>query len=147
MRPMRNTHTHRLAALALATLLTPIALAQTPKQVGDQAQACIEAAALYRETTGRDIAAENPPVIAMYKSAFCPPRLTVRAGTTVRFLNLDRRTSHSVWLRDAGKPETERAFSGEALDVTVDLSPGEHRYLCGPHWEREGMIGIFDVVP
>jgi plastocyanin len=30
--------------------------------------------------------------------------------------------------------------------MKVSLAPGEHRYLCGPHWEQDGMVGTL-VVP
>ena len=62
-------------------------------------------------------------------------------------MNVDRRTTHSVWFRDAGRPESDRVFGGEHIEMTVDLPPGEHGYLCGPHWQMEGMIGTLTIVP
>jgi plastocyanin len=29
--------------------------------------------------------------------------------------------------------------------MTIDLPTGVYSYLCGPHWEKEGMIGRLTV--
>jgi len=112
-----------------------------------QAEICTEAAKRYRELRGKAMDEEPVNVIAMYKHTFCPTRLDVKAGSTLRFVNVDKRTTHSFWFRDAGKPESERFLSGEGADFMVDLPPGRHVYLCGPHYEREGMIGEITVKP
>lgn len=113
----------------------------------EQAEICREAGERYRELYGKAMTDEPVQIIAMYKYTFCPTRLQVKRGTKVRFVNLDKRTSHSYWFRDAGHPESERYFGGESSEMVVDLPPGTHTYLCGPHYDREGMIGQFDVVP
>ncbi len=43
-----------------------------------------------------------------------------------------------------GEPETDRAFPEEMLEYTF-LVPGEQKYLCGPHWETQKMIGMVTV--
>lgn len=113
----------------------------------EQAENCVEAGERYREMYGKPVAGEQPPVVLMYKHTFCPPRLTVQRGSTIRFLNVDKRTSHSFWFRDAGKPESDRYFPGEGTALVIDLPAGEHKYLCGPHWEQEGMVGTLAVLP
>lgn len=113
----------------------------------ERKEICREAAERYRELHGRAMSDEPVQVIAMYKHTFCPPRLDVRRGGKVRFINLDKRTTHSFWFRDAGKPESERFLGGEGAEMVMDLPPGTHTYLCGPHYEREGMIGEINVVP
>jgi plastocyanin len=102
---------------------------------------CREAADRYQAEFGTAPKAEPVRVILTYKNLFCPRLATVTRGERVRFVNVDRRTSHSVWFRDAGQAESDRFFPKEQHEVTVDLPEGEHEYLCGPHWEREGMIG------
>jgi plastocyanin len=82
----------------------------------------------------------------MYKYNFCPAQITVPAGTTVRWVNVDKRTSHSVLSPDAGMPESDRAFPEETIEFTF-LEPGEQKYLCGPHWETQEMIGMVTVTP
>ena len=31
--------------------------------------------------------------------------------------------------------------------MVMDFAPGEHTYLCGPHWEHEGMVGRITILP
>jgi plastocyanin len=133
-----------VAGLLSALLVLSAAMAVTPEE---QKAKCEEAAQRYQELHGRPAAAEQPPVVLMYKHTFCPLHLTVKRGTEVRFLNVDRRTSHSFWFKDAGRPESERFFPGEGATMTLDLEPGEHTYLCGPHWEQEKMIGRITITP
>lgn len=133
-----------LLAGVLAILLAGTANAVTPEE---QAEACKEAAERYQELYGKAMVDEPVQVIAMYKYTFCPPRLEVKQGSKVRFINLDKRTSHSYWFRDNGREESERYFGGEGSEMVMDLPPGTHTYLCGPHYEREGMIGEIVVVP
>lgn len=113
----------------------------------ERAQAvCAEAEERYDEIFGRPSADEPFTVVLMYQSAFCPVDVTVKRGDQVRWVNVEKRTSHSIWFEDAGLPESERVFPEENIDMTVDLPAGEHRYLCGPHWERQNMIGRLTVV-
>lgn len=78
--------------------------------------------------------------ILMYKYRFCPQEATLAMGTAVTWINVDRRTSHSVWLKEAGRPESDRLFNAETTTMVFDR-PGTYRYLCGPHWEKEAMSG------
>lgn len=132
------------AAGVLAILVALPARAASPQE---QAENCREAAGRYQELHGKSAADEQSPVVLMYKHTFCPSQLTVQRGSTIRFLNVDKRTSHSFWFRDAGRPESERYFPGEGASFVVDLPAGEHTYLCGPHWEQEGMVGKITVLP
>jgi plastocyanin len=126
--------------LAMAAALSSLAEAET-------AEICAEAAQRYAEIFGKAPKDEPVAIVTMYKHTFCPPQLTVRQGTRIRFVNVDKRTSHSFWFRDAARPESDRFFSGEGSEIVADFPPGEHTYLCGPHWEREGMIGRLVVTP
>jgi len=96
------------------------------------------------EVASKAKAGETP--VLTYKYTFCPPSLTVKVGTTVRWINVEKRTSHSVWLKEAGVKESERLFPGESHTFTFK-SPGKYPYLCGPHWEKEGMVGTVTVTP
>lgn len=137
----------RIGAILVPALLALAALPAVAVTPDEQAANCREAAGRYQELYGRPAEAEAPPVVLMYKHTFCPTALTVKQGSAVRFLNIDKRTSHSFWFRDAGKPESDRFFPGEGATVTIDLPAGEHTYLCGPHWDAEGMVGRLTVVP
>ena len=85
-------------------------------------------------------------IVKLYKYNFCPANITVKPGTTVRWVNVDKRTSHSVWLKEASVDESERFFPEETWQYTFE-NPGTFPYLCGPHWKEEGMKGFVRVEP
>jgi len=130
--------------IPFASIPNSAALSATDEE---KIEICRKADERYQKLYGKSMAEEPVQVIAMYKYTFCPPKLDVKRGGKVRFINLDKRTSHSFWFRDAGKPESERYFGGEGAEIEIDLEPGKHRVLCGPHYEREGMIGEITVTP
>lgn len=139
-----------LRALACAGVIGGAALAPAEAMAAsteEQQANCAEAAQRYVEVYGKSPKDEPLAIVMMYKHTFCPPALTVKQGSKVRFVNVDKRTSHSFWFRDDGRPESERFFGGESVEMLVDLPPGEHTYLCGPHWQQEGMVGRMRVVP
>jgi plastocyanin len=107
---------------------------------------CDQAEQRYQKLFGKPSAEEDVTIVKMYKYTFCPTEVEVKQGTTVRWVNVDRRTSHSVWLKEAGKEESDRLFSEEKVEMTFDMPPGDYPYLCGPHWKDEGMTGIVRVV-
>ena len=93
-----------------------------------------------------NVADDGAVIVKLYKYNFCPANVTVKPGTTVRWVNVDKRTSHSVWLKQAGVNESERFFPEENWSYTFD-NPGKYPYLCGPHWKDEGMRGFVKVQP
>jgi len=78
-------------------------------------------------------------LIADYQ--FRPPRLVVKAGTTVRWTNQEKRTSHSVRFTGEGGFEGERIFGGESWSHRFDR-PGRYPYTCGPHPEMKGEVEV-----
>lgn len=134
---------HRLTALALPL---SVALCAASSVLADDttAELCAEAEERYVEMFGAPSAeAEGVVVVKMYKYNFCPAATTVPVGTTVRWANVDKRTSHSVKVPD--EPESDRAFPEEVIEFTF-LTEGDQDYLCGPHWETQKMIGMVTVV-
>ncbi len=131
---------HLLPAALLLTIAQPVLADET-------ADICAEAQDRYVEVFGETPkAAQDAEVVLMYKYHFCPAEITVKAGTTVRWVNVDKRTSHSVLLKDGSQPESDRVFPEETIEMTF-LSPGPQTYLCGPHWETQNMIGMVTVDP
>ena len=108
------------------------------------AQAGDEAESRYQENFGNEKLSPNTVVVKLYKYNFCPKNLTVKPGTTVRWINVDSRTSHSVWPKEAGIAESERFFPDEFFEIKFD-DEGTYPYLCGPHWKQEGMVGTLTV--
>lgn len=128
-------------------LLPALLLLVAPAWADETAEICAEAEERYVELFGEPSSAvEDAEVVLMYKYNFCPSELTVKAGTTVRWVNVDKRTSHSVLLKDGSKPESDRLFPEESVELTF-LTPGPQDYLCGPHWETQNMIGMITVEP
>ncbi|WIM06841.1 MAG: plastocyanin/azurin family copper-binding protein [Candidatus Nitricoxidivorans perseverans] len=75
-------------------------------------------------------------------NAFAPAELTVKVGTTVKWTNHEKRTSHSVvFLGSAAGVESERFFPGESWSRTFDR-PGNYPYTCEPHPEMLGRIVV-----
>lgn len=125
-------------------LIVAIGAASSAFADEDAAALCAEAEARYVEMFGAPSAeAEGVVVVKMYKYNFCPAAITVPVGTTVRWANVDKRTSHSVKVPD--EPESDRAFPEEVIEFTF-LTEGDQDYLCGPHWETQKMIGMVTVV-
>ncbi len=133
----------RWTALALPVTVALVA-ASSAFAGDDTTDLCAEAEARYVDMVGAPSSeAEGVTVVTMYKYNFCPKEITVPVGTTVRWVNVDKRTSHSV--KVDGHPESDRAFPEEVLEFTF-LEAGEQDYLCGPHWETQKMIGMVTVV-
>jgi len=112
----------------------------------DREKICKEAEARYQELFGKPSKDEPVTIVKMYKYTFCPTILKVKRGTTVRWVNVDKRTSHSVWLKEQGKEESERLFSEEHVEMTLDFPPGDLGYICGPHYEKENMRARIIIV-
>jgi len=126
--------------------------AKVPELTEEKKKICDEAEKRYQKVYGHpsdSLKEKGIMVVKMYKYTFCPIQVKVRPGTVVRWVNVDKRTSHSVWFRESGKEESERIFPDpeEKVEMKFDLPPGEYPYLCGPHWQTEGMIGKVIVDP
>lgn len=79
--------------------------------------------------------------VVMEKMTFVPQHLKVKAGTTVIWVNQEKRTSHSVYFEKEGLPESDRMFSGEKWQRTFDRT-GMYPYRCGPHEEMTGVVEV-----
>lgn len=133
----------RSAFLAPTALLCLVSYAAADGDDAKRAAICAEAEERYTEMTGAPSEeAEGVTVVKMYKYNFCPAEIAVPVGTTVRWVNVDKRTSHSVIV--PGEPESDRAFPEEVIEFTF-LTEGDQKYLCGPHWETQEMIGMVTV--
>ncbi len=138
----------RLAAgLSILLVGSAIGSSMAMSDEAERRRICATAEARYQTIYGKPSASEAVAIVKMYKYNFCPADLTVAPGTKVRWVNVDKRTSHSVWFEEAGRAESDRLFPDEVVEFEVDLSAGDHPYLCGPHWEQEGMRGSVTVAP
>ncbi|WP_428643929.1 plastocyanin/azurin family copper-binding protein [Roseibium sp.] len=136
--------TMRIAHFPAALLMVIAAVCAAAADDG-AAALCEEAEERYVEMFGHPSAdEEGVTIVKMYKYNFCPAQLTVPVGTTVRWVNVDKRTSHSVLLADAGIPESDRLFPEESFEFNF-LAAGAQNYVCVPHQETQNMIGMITV--
>lgn len=70
-----------------------------------------------------------------------PAELAVQAGTTVKWINDEKRVSHSIRFTGPEGFESERIFPGESWERTFD-QPGSYPFSCGPHPEMNGIITV-----
>lgn len=89
----------------------------------------------------RSAAGGETVVVDIRDYRFTPQVLTIQAGTTVKWTNSERRTTHSVQFLGLGGLESERLFPGESWQRSFD-TPGEYPYACGPHPEMKGGIVV-----
>ena len=73
--------------------------------------------------------------------AFAPAQITVKAGTTVKWTNAEKRVSHSILFTGPGGLESERIFPDESWERRFDR-PGQYPYTCGPHPEMKGLVVV-----
>lgn len=85
--------------------------------------------------------AETLVEVGIVKMQFVPQQVKVKPGTTVKWVNNEKRTSHSVLFAKEGLPESERFFPGESWQRTFD-KPGIYPYICGPHPEMTGVVEV-----
>lgn len=78
--------------------------------------------------------------VLMREYRFVPEKIVVKAGTTVRWTNDEKRASHSV-LFPAEKLESERLLNGDSWERRFDR-PGVYPYTCEPHPEMKGTIEV-----
>ena len=77
--------------------------------------------------------------VSIEKYLFAPPEVSIRAGDTVKWVNREKRTSHSVVFPQEGGRESERMFPDESWERQF-TRPGRYPYTCGPHPEMKGVI-------
>jgi plastocyanin len=79
--------------------------------------------------------------VGIAKMQFEPQRIKVKPGTTVKWVNNEKRSNHSILFAQEGIPESERFFPGESWQRTFDKQ-GVYPYLCGPHPEMTGVVEV-----
>ncbi len=79
--------------------------------------------------------------IGIREYRYDPPVLKVQVGTTVRWMNNEKRVSHSILFLGSGGYESDRIFPGETFQRTFDRA-GKYPYPCGPHPEMKGHVEV-----
>lgn len=95
---------------------------------------------------GTVLAGEDVVTVITRDYKFIPKEVTVKAGTTVRWDNQEKRQYHSVYFKDlADQEESDYFFPGEMRQRTFN-KPGTYPYYCEPHVDTKNMVGVIHVV-
>jgi plastocyanin len=86
-------------------------------------------------------AAAEDHVVSIRDYRFLPETLLIKTGDTVRWINLEKRSSHSILFGGTASIESERLFPGEVWSRRFEV-PGKFEYHCGPHPEMDGLIEV-----
>jgi len=79
--------------------------------------------------------------VSIEKMQFIPQRVKIKPGTTVKWVNNEKRNNHSILFEKEGLPESDRLFPEESWQRTFE-NPGVYPYLCGPHHEMTGVVEV-----
>lgn len=85
--------------------------------------------------------AQQTAVVEIQNYAYGPKEVHIKAGDTVRWVNRERRTSHSILFPSEGGLESERIFPDESWQRTFSKA-GAYPYTCGPHPEMKGTVVV-----
>ena len=86
-------------------------------------------------------AADTVIEVMVANHLFEPAHVIVEPGTTVRWVNREKRSSHSVYFTGEAAFESPRFFPGESWSHRFEQA-GSHEYQCGPHPEMRGRVVV-----
>lgn len=86
------------------------------------------------------LAAAQDAQVRIRDYRFTPERVVVKAGATVKWVNEEKRASHSI-VFPAEKLESQRLLGGESWQRRFD-APGVYPYVCEPHPEMKGVVEV-----
>ena len=85
--------------------------------------------------------ADNVVIVEIIKFKFTPQEVTINSGSSVRWINKEKRQYHSVWFEKLGEPEPDYLFPDDSYERKFD-KPGDFPYRCGPHPEMTGVVHV-----
>ena len=85
------------------------------------------------------VLAQQAVEVTIQDYKFVPAEVRIKAGDTVKWINREKRTSHSVLFPAENGLESERMFPQEHWQRTF-TTPGSYSYRCGPHEEMKGLV-------
>ncbi|GLX76925.1 hypothetical protein tinsulaeT_02650 [Thalassotalea insulae] len=80
-------------------------------------------------------------IVEIYKKKFIPSEITINAGDTVIWKNIEKRQYHSVWFKALVNEEPDYFFPGENYQYTFEKT-GKFDYICGPHPKMTGVVNV-----
>lgn len=88
-------------------------------------------------------AAGDVAQVGIAQNRFAPAQLTVKAGTTVRWTNGERRTGHAIVVSGPARAQSGLVAPGQSWQHTFD-QPGLYHYSCVPHPEMKGVVEVVE---
>ena len=85
--------------------------------------------------------AQQTVVVEIQNYTYAPKEVQIKAGDTVRWVNREKRTSHSILFPSEGGLESDRIFPDESWQRTFPKA-GTYPYTCGPHPEMKGTVVV-----
>lgn len=85
--------------------------------------------------------AQNVTEVRIEGYKYVPSDVAIKLGDSVRWINHEKRTSHSVVFPAEGGLESERMFPEESWERRFEKA-GRYEYHCGPHPEMKGLIVV-----
>lgn len=79
--------------------------------------------------------------VSVEKMQFVPQTIKIKPGTTIKWLNNEKRGNHNISFEKEGLPESDRFFPGEFWQRTFE-KPGSYPYICGIHPEMTGVVEV-----
>lgn len=87
--------------------------------------------------------AQNVTEVRIENYKYFPAEISIKAGDSVRWVNHEKRTSHSVVFPVENGLESDRMFPDESWLRRFDKT-GRYDYHCGPHPEMKGSIVVVE---
>ena len=78
-------------------------------------------------------------IVEIYKKQFIPSEVTIEAGDTVIWKNIEKRQYHNVWFKGSGEEEPDYFFPDESYQRKFNQL-GSFSYECGPHPKMKGVV-------
>jgi plastocyanin len=85
--------------------------------------------------------AQNVTEVRIEGYKYVPSDVAIKLGDSVRWINHEKRTSHSVVFPAEGGLESERMFPEESWERRFEKA-GRYEYHCGPHPEMKGLVVV-----
>lgn len=79
--------------------------------------------------------------VTIQEYRYQPAEVRIKVGDTVKWVNREKRTSHSVLFPAEGGLESERFFPDESWQRRF-AKPGRYPFHCGPHPEMTGVVVV-----
>lgn len=79
--------------------------------------------------------------VTIAQNRFMPASVKVKAGTTVRWNNAERRNSHALAIAGPARAGSGLINPGQSWAHTFD-KPGLYQYSCIPHPEMKGVVEV-----